>query len=80
MKKYIIAIYSNFEGTNKHFVVTAEDAVDAAKKAIIEDCTPEYRSKDFLDWVAGLGDDLESVLVGAIQSELVLTEPYCLFS
>lgn len=79
MKKYIVAIFYHMEGDNQSFVVSAKDAVEAAKNAIKERFK-EDQSSDFLDWINNLGDDLESVMVGAIQSDLVLTEPYCLFN
>ena len=73
MKTHIVGIFSHHDAVNKIHVVLAENEVDAAKKALLENCEEKYRNEDYKEWVDGLGDTLEKVSEGALQSELVLS-------
>jgi len=73
MKTHIVAIFNHHEGTNKVYIVLAETEVEAAKKALIENCEEQYRTQDYKDWVEGLGDTLEKITDNAHQGELVLS-------
>lgn len=75
MNKYVTAIFSHAEGENRIFLLDAENDVDAAKKSLIAHCPEKYRDQNYIDWVNSLGETLEDVFSGAIQSELVLTPP-----
>ncbi len=73
MKTHIVAIFNQLEGVNKLHCVMAENEVLAVKKAIIDNCDPEYLTDDFKDWANGLGETLEDVLQNAEDKELYIS-------
>ena len=78
MGYYTVSIFSHMDGDNRTFLVNAPSCEVAAKKALLSHCPKNYRTKDYIDWVDNLGEDWASIMSGAIQSELVLSEPFAL--
>lgn len=76
MGQYIVAIFNHIEGDNRTFLVTADNPNDAAKQAILAHCAPKYRDAQYKEWVAELGDDIETIAMGAAQGELVISTPF----
>lgn len=76
MGQYIVAIFSHMDGDNRTFLTSADNDSDAAKDAILAHCIEEYRNKDYRDWVAQLGNDFETIALGAAQGELILSTPF----
>lgn len=76
MDKYVVCIFSHMDGNNRTFIVEGTNQAEAAKKALIAHCSPEYLNEDYENWVNSLGEDFESVASGAVESELVLSEPF----
>lgn len=80
MKKYLTAIFDYSDASNRVFLLDAENDVDAAKKSLIQHCPEKYRDEKYLDWVEGLGNTLEEIMNGAVQSDLILTTPFSITS
>lgn len=73
MKTHIVAIFNQLQGENKLHCVIAENEVSAVKKAVIENCDPEYLTDDYKDWANRLGETLEDVLQNAHDGELCIS-------
>lgn len=76
MGNYVVAIFNYMDGDNRTFLVTANSQEDAAKKAILAQCPEEYRDAEYKKWVKNLGKDLETIIAGAAQGELVISTPF----
>jgi len=57
MKKFYVALYSNFEGNNILFQIKSDNEFDAVKKALFLHAeSTESRTSDFDSWVNGFKD------------------------
>lgn len=75
LNQYVLAIYSHFDGDNRIFKVYAATEADAMKEALLAHCPSDYRTTEYKNWVAGMGDTVDHVYVAAAQAELTLSNP-----
>ena len=75
MAHYVVSIFSHMDGDNRTFLIEASNDADAAKQTILAHCPQKYRDTKYKAWVAGLGEDFNTVANGAAQGGLVLSTP-----
>lgn len=80
MGDYVVAIFNQMDGDNRIFLVNGPSQEVAAKLAILAQCLPQYKDQAYEDWVDGLGEDIETIVNGAAQGELILSTPFALNS
>lgn len=72
-KKYAVAIFSNHDGENKLFIISADTAVEAAQLALIEHCPVIHRNEDYTNWVSKMGNTIEDIEQGAVNADLSIS-------